>query len=333
MRIRSIVAALLLSASGCLCQVLVSGAGATFPYPIYSVWFDEYRRSTGAEISYRPIGSGAGVQQLQEGATDFAASDRPLTDRELAELRVKVLHIPTVVGAVVPIYNLPGVQEPLNFTPEALAGILRGTIRKWSDPELAVPNPGIKLPDVEIVAVRRSDASGSTFVLTDFLGRTNPAWKAGPGTTQLLEGGTGARGNQGVAATVLQTVYSFGYVELAYASHNGIAYGRVRNAAGDFIKADFSSVMAAAETAAAQASNDLRFSITNAPGRTAYPIASFTWLLAPSKIEDSGKRKIISGFLRWMLRDGQKMAEPLGYAPLPKPVARKALELVRTAGY
>lgn len=312
-------------------DVLVNGAGATFPYPIYAKWFDEFHRlHPNAEINYQSVGSGGGIRQLQAGVIDFGASDSPMTDEQLSKSPNKVLHFPTVVGAVVPIYNLGKSAGELNFTPEALAGILLGAITKWNDPQLAGPNPGIALPDAGILPVHRSDGSGTTFIWTDFLSKTSPAWRGrvGTGTSVGWPAGLGAKGNEGVAGLIKQTPYSIGYVELVYAVQNRIAYGRVRNAAGEFIKASLRSISAAATPAADRMPADFRISITNASGRDAYPVASFTWLLTPARIEDPNKRKIITAFLRWMLQHGQRMAEPLGYAPLPAPVAARALKAV-----
>lgn len=303
-------------------QVLISGAGATFPYPIYARWFDEFQRlHPGAQITYQPIGSGAGLRQLEAGAVDFAASDCPIRNA-----KILLLHFPTVLGAVVPIYNLPDLDAELNFTPEALAGIFLGTIRRWDDPALTRVNPGVALPPDEIAVVHRSEASGTTFVWSDFLSKASPAWRsaAGAGMSLAWRVGVGARGNEGVAGLVKQTRNAIGYVELAYAVQNRLAYGRVRNSAGAFVKADSRSIAAAA-SALKDLPDDLSMSITGASGVDAYPVASFTWLLTPARIADPQRREIVAGFLRWMLVSGQRMAEPLGYAPLPSPVAAKSL--------
>jgi phosphate transport system substrate-binding protein len=331
-RPRLCLAAVLLTAgSVAQAQVLVNGAGATFPYPIYAQWFDEFHRlHPQARINYQSIGSGAGIRQLQPGTVDFGATDCPMTDEQIANSRSRPLHFPTVLGAVVPIYNIPNVSRELNFTPEALAGILLGTLTKWNDAELRRANPDALLPDAEIVAVHRSGASGTTFVWTDYLSRISPEWKSrvGAGTSVPWPVGLGAKGNEGVAGLVKQTRYAFGYVELVYAVQNRLSYGKVRNAAGVFVRADLRSVTAAARESLERMPEDFRISITNAAGRDAYPISSYTWLLTPSRIEDPKKRKIIADFLRWMLVHGQKMAEPLGYAPLPAPVAARALKAV-----
>ncbi len=331
--LRILSAAAMVAAAGIALQadILVNGAGATFPYPIYAKWFDEFHRlHPKAEINYQSAGSGAGMRQLQAGVLDFAASDCPMTDDQLSKLAVKVLHFPTVVGAVVPVFNIPNIRAELNFTPEALAGIMLGTVRKWNAPEVTSVNPGIRLPDVEIVPIHRSDGSGSTFIFTDFLTKTSAAWKksVGAGTAVRWPVGLGAKGNEGVAGMIRQTPYSFGYVELVYALQNRLAFGRVRNAAGEFVRADIRSISEASNRAAENMPGDFRISITNAPGKDSYPIASFTWLLTPARNADPAKRKIIVEFLRWMLVRGQRTAESLGYAPLPAPVAAKALRAV-----
>lgn len=308
---------------------LLNGAGATFPYPIYSKWFDEFNKlHPDVKINYQSIGSGGGIRQLQAGTVDFGASDSPMTDEQLAKTPAKVLHFPTVLGAVVPTYNVPNVTAELNFTPEALAGIALGTIKRWSDPEIARANPGVKLPAQEIVFVHRSDGSGTTFIWTDYLSKVSPDWKSrvGAGTSVNWPVGLGAKGNEGVAGLVKQTPNAFGYVELIYAIQNGMGYGRVRNAAGTFVKAEFAGVSAAA--ASAEMPDDFRVSVTNPPGKDAYPISSFTWLLVPKNIADPAKRKAVTAFLTWMLNEGQKMTAPLSYAPLPAPVVAKEMNLV-----
>ncbi len=325
-----VLLALLLPAAG---EVLVNGAGATFPYPIYDKWFDEFQRiRPGARINYQPVGSAAGIRHLQTGTVDFGASDRPLSDEQLAALPERILHFPTVIGGVVPVYNLPGLRQPLRFTSATLARITLGTIRKWNDPELAADNPGTILPDTGISVVHRSDGSGTTFIWTDYLARTNPEWKrrVGFGSAVSWPVGIGARGNEGVTAMVKQTPSSIGYVELAYAVQNRLEYGAVRNRAGFFVRADVTSLAAAARASVQRMPADFRLSITDASGRHAYPIASYTWLLLPVKFANAEKRSVIVSFLRWMIEEGQKMAEPLGYAPLPAPVAARALEAVES---
>ena len=310
-------------------QTLINGAGATFPYPIYSKWFDEYHKiHPDAQFNYQSIGSGGGIRQLDAGTVDFGASDQPMTDEQLAKARIKPLHFPTVLGAVVATYSIPGLNRELNFTPEALAGIFLGKIKKWNDPAIARANPGVPLPANDIMLVHRSDGSGTTFIWTDYLSKTSAEWKSkvGSGASVNWPAGLGAKGNEGVAGMVRQTPYSLGYVELIYAIQNKMPYGRVRNAAGTFVKADLATVTAAA--AGAGMPDDFRVSITNAPGKNAYPISSFTWLLIPSQVQDSVKRKMLVEFLRWMLGPGQKMTEPLAYAPLPQSVVAKELKAI-----
>ncbi len=305
---------------------LINAAGATFPNPIYSKWFDEYHKlHPNVQINYQSIGSGGGIRQLTAGTVDFGASDMPMTDEQIAALKVKTLHFPTVLGADVPTYNIPGVTGELNFSPEALAGIFLGTITKWNAPEIASANPGVKLPANDILVVHRADGSGTTFIWTDYLSKISPAWKSkvGAATSVNWPVGLGGQGNDGVAGQVKQTPNAIGYVELIYAIQNKMAYGKVKNSSGAFIKADLASVSAAAAGAAANMPDDFRVSITNAPGKTAYPISSFTWLLVPSKIADAAKRKDIVAFLNWMIGDGQKYTEALSYAQLPKPVVEK----------
>ncbi len=314
---------------------LINGAGATFPYPIYSKWFSEYNKiKPDIQINYQSIGSGGGIRQITEGTVDFGASDGPMNDAQLKEYRDKrgsdLLHFPTVLGAVVPTYSIPGVTAELNFTPEALVGIFLGTITKWNDPVIAKANPGVNLPAEDIIVVHRSDGSGTTYVWADYLAKVSPAWKdkVGVGTSVNWPVGLGGKGNEGVSGLVKQTPYAIGYVELIYAVHNDLPYGRVKNADGEFIKASLASVTDAAAGAAANMPDDFRVSITNAPGKSTYPICSFTWLLIPDKIEDATKRKAITEFLRWMLTDGQNMTEQLAYAKLPAPVVTKELAAI-----
>src|SRR5580704_17079488 len=267
--------------------ILLNAAGATFPYPIYSKWFDVYHNAhSNVQINYQSIGSGGGIRQLMEGTVDFGASDGPMTDEQLGQAKVKILHFPTVLGAVVPTYNIPGFNGELNFTQHALAGIYLGTISKWNDPELTKANPGVNLPNADIVVVHRSDGSGTTYIWTDFLSKVSDEWKnkVGKGTSVNWPVGLGGKGNEGVSGLVKQTPNAIGYIELVYAAQNGIAFGQVQNAAGKFIKADLASVTAAATGAAKNMPDDFRISITNAPGATSYPIASFTWLLIPAHI-------------------------------------------------
>lgn len=312
-------------------KVSVNAAGATFPYVIYSKWFEEFRQAhPGIEINYQSIGSGGGIQQLTAGTVDFGASDMPMTDAQIAALKVKPLHFPTVMGGLVPTYNLPGVSQELKFTPESLAGIYLGKITKWNDPQIVKDNPGVKLPARDIYVVHRSDGSGTTFVFTDYLSKVSPEWKSkvGADTSVKWPAGTGQKGNEGVAGMVKQTPGSLGYVELIYALQTHQPYGSLRNAAGVFLKADVNTVTAAAAGASKDMPADFRVSITNAPGKDSYPISSFTWMLIPSSISNSDKRQGIVQFLQWMLTTGQKDAAGLGYAPLPKEVIAKEMKQI-----
>ena len=304
----------------------ITGAGATFPAPVYQKWFGEYHNlHPDVQVNYQSIGSGAGIQQLTSGTVDFGASDMPMTDEQISKLKVKAFHFPTVMGAVVPTYNVPGIGQDFKFSGEALAGIFMGTVKKWNDPLLAKENKGAKLPNEDIVVVHRSDGSGTSFVWTDYLSKVSPEWKSkvGASTSVSWPVGLGGKGNEGVAGTVKQTPNSIGYVELIYAVQNKMDYGSVKNVAGEFVKASLESVSEAAAGAAKNMPDDFRVSITNAPGKKAYPISSFTWLLIPAQIPDAGKSKSIKAFLQWMLADGQKIAPTLDYAALPKEVVAK----------
>ena len=310
----------------------INAAGATFPAVIYQKWFDEYHKLHPAvQVNYQSIGSGGGIAQLTAETVDFGASDMPMTPEQMSKLKVPALHFPTVLGGVVPTYNLPGVTQELRFTSETLAGIFLGEIKKWNDPKLAKDNPGVKLPSDDIVVVHRGEGSGTTFVWTDYLSKISPAWKAkvGANTSVSWPVGLGGRGNEGVAGLVKQTPGSIGYVELIYAVQTKMAYGYVKNAAGTFLKADLSTVTDAAAGAAKDMPEDFRVSITNAPGKNAYPISSFTWLLVPTHIADAAKAKSIKEFLGWMLADGQKLAAGLSYAPLPKEVVAKEIAQIK----
>lgn len=303
----------------------LNGAGATFPNPIYSKWFSEYNHQhSDIKINYQSIGSGGGIQQLTAGTVDFGASDGPMTDDQLSKVSGKVFHIPTVLGADVPTYNIPGVNSELKFTGQVLADIFLGKITKWNDPALAKDNPGVKFPDSDIVVVHRSDGSGTTYIFTDFLSKVSPEWKSkvGKGTSVNWPVGLGGKGNEGVSGTVRQTEGSIGYVELIYAISNNMPYGSVKNPAGTFVKASLESVTAAAGSVK-DMPDDFRVSITNAPGKDAYPISSFTWLLVPAEWIDAGKEKAFVDFLNWMVDQGQTMTSALSYAPLPKSVATK----------
>ena len=316
-------------------NILINGAGATFPYPMYSKWFDEYHKKFPTlQFNYQSIGSGGGIQQVTQGTVDFGATDGPMNDMQLKEYQDKrgnaVLHFPTVMGADVPVYNVPGVTAQLNFTPEALAGIFLGTITKWNDPAITGPNPGIKLPANEIVVVHRSDGSGTTYIWVDYLCKVSQDWetKVGRGTSVNWPVGLGGKGNEGVSGQVKQTPNAIGYVELIFARQNKMTFGKVKNAAGIFVEASLASVTADAANSAKQIPDDFRVSITNSAGKDSYPISSFTWLLIPSKIQDATKKKAITDFVKWMLTDGQAMAMALDYAPLPKAVVAKELKAI-----
>jgi len=328
-----LVALLLLAGAGIVLAdnpLTINGAGASFPYPIYSKWFDDYhKKNSNNQINYQSIGSGGGIKQVTEGTVDFGASDGPMNDDQLKAFRDKhgfdILHFPTVLGADVPAYNIPGVSAELTFTPDAIAGIFLGKITKWNDPAIAGANKGVNLPGNDIVVVHRSDGSGTSYIWTDYLSKVSDEWKnkVGKGTSVNWPVGLGGKGNEGVAGLVKQTPNSFGYVELIYAIQNNMPYGKVKNASGNVVKADLASVTAAAAGAAKDMPADFRVSITNAPGKNAYPISSFTWLLIPEKFSDAAKREAIKGFINWMLVDGQNEVEALSYAKLPKEVVAK----------
>jgi phosphate transport system substrate-binding protein len=315
----------ILAFSACaLAQTTLNGAGATFPYPIYSKWFSEYHKlHSDIEINYQSIGSGGGIRQVTSGTVDFGASDGPMTDAQIAESKIKLLHVPTVLGAVVPAYNVPGVTGEVKFTPDILAGIFLGKINNWSDASIAKANPDIKFPSQAITVAHRSDGSGTTYIWTDYLSKISPDWRdlVGKGTSVKWPVGVGGKGNEGVAGPIRQLPGSIGYIELIYALQNKINYGSVRNSSGQFIKASLESTTAAA--AGVKMPADFRVSITNSPAKTAYPIASFTWLLIPTNPKDPNKGKILKDFLFWMLDQGQTMTEALSYAPLPKEVVEK----------
>jgi phosphate transport system substrate-binding protein len=313
----------------------INGAGATFPYPMYSKWFDEYhKKNSNLQINYQSIGSGGGIKQVTEGTVDFGATDGPMNDEQLKTFQDKhgfgILHFPTVMGAVVPTYNIAGVEATLNFTPDALAGIFLGKITKWNDPGIAGTNKGVKLPAEDIVVVHRADGSGTTYCWTDYLSKVSDEWKTkvGKGTSVNWPVGLGGKGNEGVTGTVKNTPNSIGYVELIYAESNKIPYGNVKNAAGTFVKASLAAVSAAAAGTAKDMPEDFRVSITNAPGKASYPISTFTWLLIPEKFSDAAKRDAIKGFLKWALGEGQNYAEALSYAKLPKEVVAKETKAI-----
>jgi phosphate transport system substrate-binding protein len=304
----------------------INAAGATFPAVIYQKWFQEYHKlHPDVQVNYQAIGSGAGIQQLTQGTVEFGASDVPMTDEQIAKItKYKVLHFPTVLGGVVPTFNLEGITS-VNFSPDTLAGIFLGKISKWNDAALKKDNPNVNLPDADITVVHRSDGSGTSFVWTDYLTKVSPEWKSKVGSGAMVKWpvGLGGNGNPGVAGTVKQTPNSIGYVELIYAAQNKMSYGAVKNSAGVFVKADFESVSEAAAGAAKNMPNDFRVSITNAPGKKSYPISTFTWLLIPNKFDNTAKKNVIQQFLKWMLTDGQKFAAGLDYASLPQPVISK----------
>jgi phosphate transport system substrate-binding protein len=316
-------------------QTTLNGAGATFPNPIYSKWFSEYHNlHPDIQMNYQSLGSGAGIKQVTEGTVDFGASDMPMTDGQLTEAQTKrnttILNIPTVLGAVVPAYNIPGVNAEVKFTPDALAGIFLGTITKWNDKAIASVNPGVTFPDQPIVVIHRSDGSGTTFIWTDYLSKVSADWKSKVGSNTSVQWpiGLGGKGNEGVAGSIRQLPGAIGYIELIYAVQNNIAYGSVRNAAGVFLKASLEGVTAAAASAP-QMPADFRVSITNAPGKDAYPISSFTWLLVPEQSKEAAKGKILADFLNWMVTDGQKLTAALSYAPLPGGVVQKEKEAIK----
>jgi phosphate transport system substrate-binding protein len=307
-------------------QTTLNGAGATFPYPMYSKWFSEYHKAhPDIQINYQSIGSGGGIRQLLAGTVDFGASDGPMSDEQLAQAKTKILHVPTVLGAVVPAYNVPGVSTEIKFTPEVLAGIFLGQITNWNDKAIASVNPGVNFPkDQSIIVIHRSDGSGTTYIFTDYLSKVSSDWQGqvGHNTSVKWPVGLGGKGNEQVAGMIRQMPGSIGYIELIYALQNKIPYGVVKNSAGNFIKASLDSVTAAASSAKSMPA-DFRVSITNAPGKDAYPISSFTWLLIPAQSKDPAKGKILADFLNWMVVDGQKMTADLAYAPLPENVASK----------
>jgi phosphate transport system substrate-binding protein len=312
-------------------ETMLNGAGATFPYPMYSKWFSEYNKlHPDVQINYQSIGSGGGIRQVLNGTVDFGASDGPMTDEQLKEAKIKILHIPTVMGADVPAYNVPGVGGEIKFTPDVLANIFLGKITSWSDPAIAKANPGVKFPNEAIIVVHRSDGSGTTYIWTDYLSKVSKDWESGvgKGTSVKWPVGLGGKGNEGVAGQIRQLQGSIGYVELIYAVENKITYGSVQNAAGNFVKASLDGVTEAAASAKSMPP-DFRVSITNAPGKTAYPISSFTWLLIPVQSKDAAKGKIITDFLNWMVTDGQKMTAQLSYAPLPGSVAEKVKAAIK----
>ena len=308
--------------------VRIDGAGATFPYPIYSKWFSEYNRlHPNVQINYQSIGSGGGIRQLTAQTVFFGASDGPMTNEQLYAAGFPILHLPTVLGGVVPAYNIPGVTGELRFTGPVLANIFLGKITKWNDAAIQGLNPGVRLPDVEITVVHRSDGSGTNYIWCDYLSKVSPEFRrtVGVATSVNWPAGVGGKGNEGVAGLVRQTAGAIGYVELIYALQSSIPYGSVQNSAGEFVRASLETVTAAAAGAARAMPKDFRVSITNAPGHNVYPISSFTWLLLNERPKDQQKARVLADFVRWALADGQKYCADLGYAPLPKEVV--ALEM------
>jgi phosphate transport system substrate-binding protein len=312
-------------------NVQINGAGATFPNPIYSKWFAEYNKlHPTVAINYQSIGSGAGIRQITNQTVFFGATDGPMTNDQLQGAPGKILHFPTVLGAVVPIYNIEGVNQELKFTGPVLADIFLGKITKWNDPAIAKANPGVNLPATDITVAHRSDGSGTSYIWVDFLAKVSAEWKqkVGVATSVNWPAGVGAKGNEGVSGLVKQTPGAIGYVELIYALQNKISYGSVQNAAGEFIKASVQAVTAAAAVAAKSMPKDFRVSITNAPGQGVYPVSSFTWLLLYENPKDKAQAKIFVEFLKWALTDGQKFATELGYAPLPEEVVKLEMAVI-----
>lgn len=307
----------------------LTGAGATFPYPIYSKWFSEYAAAhPGVEINYQSIGSGGGIRQVTAGLVDFGASDMPMTDEALGSSKIKLIHIPTVLGAVVPVFNVPGVSE-VKFSGDVLADIYLGKISTWNDARIAKDNPGVKLPDQKIIVVHRSDGSGTSFIFTDYLSKVSQEWANGPGkgASPSWPVGVGGKGNEGVAGLVRQLPGAIGYVELIYALQNKITFGDVKNAAGNWEKASIEGVTQAAASISKMPA-DYRISITNAPGKDSYPISSFTYMLIPLKSADAAKGKVIKDMLSWIVKSGEGEVSALSYAPLPTNVAEKVLQTV-----
>ena len=330
-RLFSVIALLMISLP-LAAQTKLNGAGATFPYPIYSKWFNDYHQQhPEIEINYQSIGSGGGIRQVTAGTVDFGASDGPMSDQQLKDAKSRILHLPTVLGSVVPAYNIPGFKGELKFTPDVLAGIYLGKINSWNDPAIAKANPGTTLPNASIVVVHRSDGSGTTYIWTDYLSKVSADWngQVGKGTSVKWPVGLGAKGNEGVAGMIRQMEGSFGYVELIYALQNNITFGSVKNVSGTFVKASLESTTAAAASVKSMPA-DFRVSITNAPGKDAYPISSFTWLLVPGDWKDKEKQKVFVDFLNWMLDQGQTDTAQLNYAPLPDEVKQKEREAIKT---
>ena len=335
MNLKLIAAGVLALATAGASAQNINGAGATFPYPIYSKWFSEYSaQHPNVKINYQSIGSGGGIRQVSEGTVDFGATDGPMNDDQIKSAKVKVMHVPTVLGAVVPVYNIPGVNKALNFSGDVIADIYLGKISNWNDPRIVKDNPGVNLPNNAILPVYRSDGSGTTYIFTDYLSKVSSDWngKVGKNTSVKWPTGIGQKGNEGIAGMVRQSPNAFGYVELIYAVQNKMAYGAVKNSTGKFVTASTDGVTAAAAAAAKTMPADFRVSITNASGATSYPISSFTWLLIPTHSTDPAKAKVLADFLGWMLDHGETQAASLTYAPLPQPVqdmVRKSIAQVK----
>jgi phosphate transport system substrate-binding protein len=335
----ALVGAALLCAAPLVAQTALTGAGATFPNPIYSKWFDAYNKKTGVQINYQSIGSGGGIKQYTEGTVDFGASDGPMTDEQLQAVGGHVLHIPTVMGAVVLTWNLPALgDKQLHFDGPAVADIYLGKITKWNDKRLVALNPGVDLPNTDIIVVHRSDGSGTSYIFTDYLSKVSAEWKdkVGKATSVNWPAGLGGKGNEGVTQQVKQTEGALGYVELIYAIANKLPYGQVKNAAGAFVTPSLESVTQAAASAKFEKNTDFRVSITNAPGQASYPISSFTWLLVRPDMKDPAKAKAMKDFLAWMITpEAQAMASDLTYAPLPAEVAaliKERLQALKAGG-
>jgi phosphate transport system substrate-binding protein len=331
LRAGAVTALLALAATPALAQNL-TGAGATFPYPIYSKWFDVYRQKTGVQINYQSIGSGAGIQQVKAGTVDFGASDAALSNDRLRELPRKILHFPTVAGAVALAYNLPGFAQPLQLTPELVAGIYLGKITSWNDKRIAAANPGVSLPSAPILAVHRADGSGTTNIFTSYLSAVSVEWReiVGANTSVSWPSGVGGKGNEGVAGLVRQTPGALGYVELAYAKQNGLPVALVKNKAGQFMNPSLASTTAAVSGAAQALAKDVRTPIVNAPGPDAYPICGLTFLLVYQDSKDPVRAKALADFISWAMRDGQGMVEALDYARLPEAVIQVNEATLRT---
>ena len=328
----AVLAIALFALSATAQNVQINGAGATFPNPIYTKWFSEYNKlHPNVQINYQSIGSGGGIRQVSAGTVFFGATDGPMTNEQIAAAGFRITHLPTVLGGVVPVYEVPGVTAELHFTGKVLADIFLGKVTKWNDAEIRNINPGVNLPNLDITVVHRSDGSGTSYIWCDFLSKLSPDYRktVGVATSVNWPVGVGGKGNEGVSGLVKQTPGAIGYVELIYATQNKIPYGAVQNAAGEYVQATTQTVSNAAASAAKQMPKDFRVSITNAPGKDVYPISSFTWLLIQDSPRDKQRGKMMADFIRWALTDGQKYAPELGYAPLPKEVVD--LELQRLA--